>query len=325
VCFGDSGRFIGQSVIMNPKTLKPALLALALAFCCVVPARAEYPYHTFAIVEVFSSVDGTVQFVRLHEELGSNNQNFFNSFGTTLTATNGSTTNTYTFPNDLPSNTANKDVLIGTANLATLPGGKAPDYTLPPHFLFQTNGTVSFNPFVSSVSYASLPTNGQQSLFFTPGNTTGTAGTNAPNNFNSTSPGSINVPPGSCCVAAACSVTVQVSCTGIWTSGQTCASNPCTPSTGACCSGATCSVLSQAGCTGTNTRFAGAGTACNALGTSTPCCYGDFNQNSQKTVQDLFDFLAAWFAHGAQADANGGGVTVQDLFDFLAAWFTGCP
>jgi hypothetical protein len=41
-------------------------------------------------------------------------------------------------------------------------------------------------------------------------------------------------------------------------------------------------------------------------------------------VQDIFDFLAAWFAASPLADVNAvSGVTVQDIFDFLAAWFAG--
>lgn len=55
-------------------------------------------------------------------------------------------------------------------------------------------------------------------------------------------------------------------------------------------------------------------------------CRADFNQSGgPATVQDLFDFLAAWFAKGPGSDFNGSGqVTVQDLFDFLAAWLGGC-
>jgi len=110
-----------------------------------------------------------------------------------------------------------------------------------------------------------------------------------------------------------------------------------TGATGACCSGATCTVTTQAACTGPNTRYTTSGQACNAPGNNTaPCCKADFNQSGGpppvKTVQDLFDFLAAWFAKTAQADINGNppssgsaNVTVQDLFDFLAVWFPGCP
>jgi hypothetical protein len=41
-------------------------------------------------------------------------------------------------------------------------------------------------------------------------------------------------------------------------------------------------------------------------------------------VQDIFDFLNAWFAGSVAADFNGGGLAVQDIFDFLSAWFAGC-
>ncbi len=55
-------------------------------------------------------------------------------------------------------------------------------------------------------------------------------------------------------------------------------------------------------------------------------CRADINGQGGITVQDIFDFLAAWFAGGASGDFNGqGGITVQDIFDFLAAWFAGCP
>jgi hypothetical protein len=95
---------------------------------------------------------------------------------------------------------------------------------------------------------------------------------------------------------------------------------------GACCSGTTCSVLASGACTGANTSYKGDGTVCNVPGNNTtPCCRADFNQSGAVTVQDIFDFLAAYFTSNAQADINGaGGVTVQDIFDFLAAYFTGC-
>ena len=55
-------------------------------------------------------------------------------------------------------------------------------------------------------------------------------------------------------------------------------------------------------------------------------CRADFNGAGGVTVQDVFDFLTAWFAAAPGADFNGaGGITVQDVFDFLTAWFAGCP
>ncbi|GEM_PF-2205528 len=56
-----------------------------------------------------------------------------------------------------------------------------------------------------------------------------------------------------------------------------------------------------------------------------PICAADFNGTGGTTVQDIFDFLAAYFSTDPRADFNGvGGVTVQDIFDFLTAYFTGC-
>ncbi len=54
-------------------------------------------------------------------------------------------------------------------------------------------------------------------------------------------------------------------------------------------------------------------------------CAADSNGDGAPTVQDIFDFLAAWFAGSPSADFNGtGGIGVQDIFDFLATWFAGC-
>jgi hypothetical protein len=53
-------------------------------------------------------------------------------------------------------------------------------------------------------------------------------------------------------------------------------------------------------------------------------CPADFNQIGGVTVQDIFDYLNAWFSGNASADINGGGLAVQDIFDFLNIWFSGC-
>jgi hypothetical protein len=66
--------------------------------------------------------------------------------------------------------------------------------------------------------------------------------------------------------------------------------------------------------------------ACNAPGnTVTPCCKADFNKVGGVSVQDIFDFLGAYFAGDPLANMNGGVLSVQDIFDFLAAYFRGCP
>ncbi len=54
-------------------------------------------------------------------------------------------------------------------------------------------------------------------------------------------------------------------------------------------------------------------------------CAADVNGSGGLSVQDIFDFLAEYFAGGSAADFNGSGsLSVQDIFDFLAAYFAGC-
>lgn len=52
-------------------------------------------------------------------------------------------------------------------------------------------------------------------------------------------------------------------------------------------------------------------------------CRADYNRNGSVTVQDIFDFLDAYFR--GIGDFNGNcQITVQDIFDFLNAYFIGC-
>jgi probable HAF family extracellular repeat protein len=57
-----------------------------------------------------------------------------------------------------------------------------------------------------------------------------------------------------------------------------------------------------------------------------PGCPADFNDSGTVTVEDLFEFLAAYFESDSRADVNASGaVTVQDIFDYLLVYFAGCP
>ncbi len=55
-------------------------------------------------------------------------------------------------------------------------------------------------------------------------------------------------------------------------------------------------------------------------------CAGDFNNSGgSPTVQDIFDYVTAFFAGEARADTDrSGAVGVQDIFDFMTRWFAGC-
>jgi hypothetical protein len=54
-------------------------------------------------------------------------------------------------------------------------------------------------------------------------------------------------------------------------------------------------------------------------------CMADFNSDGAAGVDDLFQFLAAYFGGDIRADVNASGaLSVQDIFDYLALYFTGC-
>jgi hypothetical protein len=128
-----------------------------------------------------------------------------------------------------------------------------------------------------------------------------------------------DLPVGSCCSGATCTPTDQLRCAGAFTVGAACTPNPCG---GACCTGAHCTLTVSASCTGS---FQGLGSACGPSGNPTTCCPANFNGLGGLSVQDIFDFLAAYFGGAAGADFNHSGATsVQDIFDFLSAYFAGC-
>jgi subtilisin-like proprotein convertase family protein len=103
------------------------------------------------------------------------------------------------------------------------------------------------------------------------------------------------------------------------------AGDTCSITTGACCFGASCLITTAGACMGVAQQFIAPGSACNPPGNfAAPCCKGDFNHDGAVSVQDIFDYLIAYFGAQPSADTGGGGVSLQDLFDFLVAYFGGC-
>ncbi len=162
----------------KPAILRPATLsasragyrgfgpgrAVCLLFGVLLASQAQASFHTWKISEIYSSADGSVQFIELHESLGFDGQEFL--AGHFIQCVSGSETNTFIFPTDLPSSTtANKDFVIGTANLSTVPGGVVPDYVLTNAvpFLFAGSGTIQYAG-VDTVAYMNLPSDGVAAL-----------------------------------------------------------------------------------------------------------------------------------------------------------------
>jgi hypothetical protein len=142
-------------------------------------------FHTWKVNEIYSNGDGSVQFIELHESLGMNGENLLQNRA--ITCTSAAVTHTFIFPSNCPSATANKTLVIGTANLNSIPGGVKPDYvftnTVP--FVFVGSGSINYAG-VDSVTYSGLPSNGVASLVRS-GSTMVFAPVNTPVNFSGAS------------------------------------------------------------------------------------------------------------------------------------------
>ena len=148
------------------------------------------------------------------------------------------------------------------------------------------------------------------------------------------------LPTGACCATNGFCLASQTqqACINVgftWQGGGTvCSPNPCQQQQqGVCCRGTTCATgVAQGSCTspasGVGALFVSASAACNSTGVNNaPCCYADFNKANGIAVQDIFDYLNAWFSASPYCKIGGNGTAtpiVQDIFGFLNAWFTGC-
>jgi hypothetical protein len=134
------------------------------------PNVARATFHVWAVTELYSSADGSVQFIKLTNNSIFTTEYFLGGHVITCTGPPG-ITNTFTFPTNLPAvSTLNKTFLIGTTNLANVPGGLTPDYvfTNKGPFLFLNSGVANTVGIVGSVEtpavYTNLPADGVSSL-----------------------------------------------------------------------------------------------------------------------------------------------------------------
>jgi hypothetical protein len=182
-------KFINTSRIAAIRShVKPARLLrnmLPLASACLAilfsPESASAAFHIWSVTEVYSSADGTVQFIELSTAAGS--QQFV--AGQSISSVSSSGTHTFTFPSSLPSDSANKTCIIGTSNLVSIPGGLVPDFFIANNFIGPAiaggNATVTYNASGSSIAYTNLPIDGDLSLTRSGGSVI--LATNSPKNF----------------------------------------------------------------------------------------------------------------------------------------------
>lgn len=150
-----------------------ALRFLATAFAAAaLPAAATF--HLWSISEIFSNADGSVQFVEFTTAAGG--QEFL--AGHTLVASGGAgAPRSFTFPSDLPGDTAGRRFLVGSAGFAAT-GVVAPDYTVPNGFLSTAGGSLVFGEGADAWTYPAMPVDGRLSL-----NRDGSTGTNSAQDF----------------------------------------------------------------------------------------------------------------------------------------------
>jgi hypothetical protein len=164
------------------RKLRFAMLLAALVGLALAATSTQAAFHQWSIAEVFSNVDGSVQFIELVSagpaETVANNAEIRTTFA--------NPDKVFDFPGDLIGNTLNKRLLIATPGFASLPGAVTPDFTLPSTNFFNAAGDTirlfqpTFGEFHSR-TFTSVPTDGVMSRNYPPA--AGTLLTNSPTNY----------------------------------------------------------------------------------------------------------------------------------------------
>lgn len=141
-----------------------ASLPTALICALLTGGSAQADFHLWFIKEIFSNSNGTVQYIELFtNSAGQQNLNPLH----TITSTSSPP---FSFPNDTPSPTNGRHLLIGTASVGLIPGGAAADYTIPNNFFNPAGDTINFGEGTSVRTFGAgtpLPTDGVNSLNWT--------------------------------------------------------------------------------------------------------------------------------------------------------------
>jgi hypothetical protein len=181
------------------RTLRVACALIAFSNIWAISASSQAAFHLWAIKEIFSNHDGTVQFVELFT--AAPGETALN--GHTLEATSDGVLKTFTLNHNVAFPTTNKHLLFATAGFGSLAGGVTPDYVpLPANFFNPNAANISISwahgTDIAAFTGSLLPKDGVNSL--TDSNTTPggpdsfAAGVNSPTNFAGAA-GSVNVPP----------------------------------------------------------------------------------------------------------------------------------
>ena len=150
------------------------LLVCLVSSLAIISSTASAEPTTFRISQVYSNLDGSLQYVELTEMEGLDGQHRL--AGLTLTITSGGVEKQYVFPHDLQTEqTAHLSIVVAASAYHHLPIGNffgggynccyLPTFaTLPLRFLPTSGGTLDFAG-IDRVTYAGLPTDGTNALY----------------------------------------------------------------------------------------------------------------------------------------------------------------
>ena len=113
-----------------------------LSTLLMITAESRAGSHLWRIHELFSTADGSVQFIELHECCGSHAETFIGGLEFTSDATGA----VYEFPAHLDGSTDKKYLLLATASFAAMPGAPEPDFIIAPHFLEMSGDLLRYSP-----------------------------------------------------------------------------------------------------------------------------------------------------------------------------------
>jgi hypothetical protein len=166
-------RFIFMKSMFSRARCESLLAVTAAAMLLSTAAPVHAAFHLWTISEVYSDASGSLQFIELVDNNGS--QQFVGGQTFNLSNSGNTITHSYTFPNSFGVDSFGHHMLLGTAGIQAA-GGPTPDFIIPNNFIFTAGGNISF--YNASGAYPGLPTDGN--LSYTWGG--GTAA-NTPENF----------------------------------------------------------------------------------------------------------------------------------------------
>lgn len=159
---------------LDSRSVRASRLVALVAASTIAPG-ALAGSHLWDFWELFSTEDGSVQFIELYVPLAAPGE--INLMGKKITSQ--ATGKSFTFPSNLTGSTSFKHLLLATASYAALPGAATPDFIIPPNFFSPNGDTLKWHVYDTfTFTGAEMPTDCELSL-----NRNKTTSINTPHNY----------------------------------------------------------------------------------------------------------------------------------------------